>query len=374
MTRLDRRLVVAFYAPLKAPNHPVPSGDRLMAQLLMRCLQSAGHQVALVSDLRAYLGDAQDVAGWAALQGSAAAEVDRIAAGWVGHSQTKPDVWLCYHPYYKAPDLLGPDLSRRFALPYVTIETSLSARRNIGVWTQMQAVVQAGVQQAALNLCLTGRDAAGLQNAVPSARLARFAPFIETDAFASPPDPRPGHLVTVAMMRAGDKAESYRRLAALLSLLPLDLPWHLSVVGDGSLRAEVQAMFAGLPAGRIRWLGLQSRPQIAALLAQAAVYVWPGCGEAYGLAYLEAQAAGVPVVAQNVAGVPEVVRDGVTGFLTQPGDDAAAASAVARLLGDASFQSRMGKAARLRVLHDHAFDGAALRLSDVLQAVVRDSV
>ena len=367
MTPPGRHLRIAFYAPLKAPTHPVPSGDRLMAQLLMRCLTQAGHQVDLVSDLRGYLGDPQDHAGWAKLRAAVDDESVRIAALWANQP---PDLWLCYHPYYKAPDLLGPQLTRRFALPYVTVEASLSARRDIGIWAEMQAHVSAAVQQASLNLCLTARDFKGLQDATPTARLARFPPFIETDAFSAPATPQPGHLVTVAMMRAGDKALSYRRLAATLTLLPLSLDWHLSVIGDGPQRAEILAMFADLPPNRLTWLGQQSRPQIAAMLAQASAYVWPGCGEAYGLAYLEAQAAGVPVIAQRTAGVPEVVADGETGLLTEPGDDAAAAAAVTRLLGDTGLQRRMAQAAWLRVLRDHSIAGAAQRLNAALQTVV----
>ncbi len=360
-----RRLRIALYAPLKAPTHPVPSGDRLMAQLLMRCLTQAGHQVDLASELRAYLGDPQDHAGWAKLRGEADQEIARISTLW---ADQPPDLWLCYHPYYKAPDLLGPRLAQRFALPYITVEASLSARRDIGIWAEMQAYVKAAVQQASLNLCLTARDMKGLQDA--TARLARLPPFIETDAFSAPPMPKPGHLVTVAMMRAGDKTDSYHRLAATLTLLPPSLNWHLTVIGDGPARAEVQAMFADIPAHRLTWRGLQTRPQIAAILAQASAYVWPGCGEAYDLAYLEAQAAGVPVIAQRIAGVPEVVADGETGFLTEPGNDIAAAAAITRVLSDPSLQHRMGKAARLRTLRDHSLQGAAQRLNAMLQTIV----
>lgn len=361
----SRPLRIAFYAPLKAPGHPVPSGDRLMARSLLRCLAAAGHQVAVVSELRAYLGDAQDWAGWAALQRAAAAEVARIGADW---AEGKPDVWLCYHPYYKSPDLLGPELCQRFGVAYVTVEASLSARRDRGIWAEMQAQARAAVRLAAVNLSLTARDALGL--AQPGVRVERVAPFIDTAAFAALPDPQPGHLVTVAMMRAGDKFDSYQRLAAWLALLPPGLQWRLSVVGDGPLRAQVQALFGDV-AARVDWLGQLAPAEVAQVLARGSAYVWPGCGEAYGLAYLEAQAAGLPVVAQAVAGVPEVVCDAETGFLTTAGDDAAAAGAVARLLGDAGLQARMGQAARARVLRDHGFDAAVRRLDDVMHAVVR---
>lgn len=362
-----RRLRIAFYAPLKSPDHPVPSGDRLMARQLIRCLEMAGHRVALASGLRAFLGKPEDVSGWDALQVAADLECARIAASWAGDA---PDLWFTYHPYYKAPDLIGPVLAARFGLPYVTCEASYSSRRNIGIWTEMQARMLEMVKGAALNLCLTERDRAGLMAAAPGAALARFAPFIDVAPFLAEPAPERGHLVTVAMMRAGDKFESYVRLAAALALLPPDLDWRLSVAGDGPLRSEVQALFAALPPGRIDWRGQLARDDLAKLLSRAAVHVWPGCGEAYGLAYMEAQAAGLPVVAQSVAGVPEVVADGVTGFLVAQGEADALAAAIAKLVRDEPLRVSMGQAARLRVLDRHALAGAALRLDQLLQGVM----
>ena len=65
-----------------------------------------------------------------------------------------------------------------------------------------------------------------------------------------------------------------------------------------------------------------------------------------------------------------MVADGETGLLTEPGDDAAAAAAVTRLLGDTGLQRRMAQAARLRVLRDHSIAGAAQRLNAALQTAV----
>jgi len=360
-------LKVAFYAPLKAPSHPVPSGDRLMALMLVACLEAAGHRVTVASDLRAYLGRFDDTAGWSALQAAAKAECARIEHDWAGDV---PDLWFCYHPYFKAPDLIGPSLAQRFGLPYVTCESSYSARRNIGIWAEMQAHSLAMVKGAALNLCLTERDRIGLLAAAPGVSVARFPPFIDVSAFSGDPKPETAHLVTVAMMREGDKVQSYQLLATALGMMPQSLDWRLSVAGDGPLRAEVQALFSGFPADRVDWLGVLPRDAVANLLSRASVYVWPGVGEAYGLAYLEAQAAGVPVVAQAVAGVPEVVADGVTGFLTPDGDPAAFAAAIVALLTDQSLRTKMAVAARQRVLHHHEMAGAAQRLDALLQGVV----
>ena len=111
------------------------------------------------------------------------------------------------------------------------------------------------------------------------------------------------------MMRSGDKMDSYRMLAQALMRLAATA-WTLTIVGDGPCREAVREAFADLPPDRLVWLGEKDAAELPQILAGCDLYVWPGCGEAYGLAYLEAQAAGLPVVAQRTAGVPEVVRHG----------------------------------------------------------------
>ena len=365
MARPARR--IAFYAPLKAPDHPVPSGDRLMARQIWAALEQAGYRPELASSLRARIGDSDDWAGWAGLQQAATAEQARIAARW--GRDGPPDLWFSYHPYYKSPDLIGPPLARRFGLPLITCEASWSARRNVGIWAQMQALALDAVCAAALNLCLTTRDAAGLALAAPQAQLSAFPPFIDMTAFTAPPRPEPGHIVTVAMMRAGDKLASYRALAQVLEQLPPALDWRLSIAGGGQAEAEVRALFAGLPAGRVDWCGALDRAGVAALLARGMVYLWPGYGEAYGLAYLEAQAAGLPVVAFRTAGVPEVVAPETGGALVPEGDTGAMAAAVTALLADPARTSREGAAARQQVAARHSFTAATGRLATMIESI-----
>jgi glycosyltransferase involved in cell wall biosynthesis len=356
---------IAFYAPLKSPDHPVPSGDRLMAQQLRRALEMAGHAVEVVSSFRAFVAT-PDVPQ--ERHGEAQHEMDRIAQEW--QRQGAPDLWFCYHPYYKAPDLLGPDLCRAFAVPYVTVETSYSARRNVGDWQAAQDLVLSGIRQAAVNICLTERDQRGILTMASDARVARLSPFIDASAFLThPPKPQPNRLVTVAMMRPGDKLESYRSLAAALVTLA-DVDWTLTIVGDGPARSEVEAAFSGLPAERIHWLGQKDKGEIAGILAAASIYVWPGHGEAYGLAYLEAQAAGVPVVAYDVAGVPEVVEHERTGLLVAPGDADAYAAAIARLLQDAQLRDCLAANARRFVNEERSMPAAAKRLGEILRSAM----
>ncbi|RUT86913.1 MULTISPECIES: glycosyltransferase family 4 protein [unclassified Mesorhizobium] len=357
---------IAFYAPLKSPNHPVVSGDRQMARMLVKALEHGGHSVELASELRFYLRQPESKS-FEALKIEAAEEAARLTKLW--GRDGKPDLWFTYHPYYKAPDLIGPELASAFAIPYVTAEASYSRRREAGLWADSQALVARAIEQAAMNICFTQRDRQGLADAIPKAAFGMLSPFIDTSAFREiPARGCPTRLITVAMMRPGDKLGSYRMLAQALGLIG-HLPWTMSVVGDGPARDEVEAQFAGLPADRIEWIGSIEPAAVPDVLYTGGIYVWPGYGEAYGVAYLEAQAAGLPVVAQDIAGVPEVVRDGQTGFLTPPGDVAAFASAIERLLARDDERTIMAAEARRFVLEERSLGGAAARLAELIAKV-----
>jgi glycosyltransferase involved in cell wall biosynthesis len=353
---------IAFYAPLKAPGHLVPSGDRQMSRLLIAALRRSGHTVEVASTLRAFLSEHST---FAEREARAHEEIARLDADWVRHDV--PDMWFCYHPYYKAPDLIGPALARRFAIPYVTAEASYAGKRNADRWAIIQARVVACVKLAAVNLCFTQRDRDGLVQVAPEAVFADLKPFIDTAPFAAQAKrsslPK---LVAVAMMRQGDKLRSFTMLAAALELIA-DTPWHLTVVGDGPARREVEALFRRFDPARIAWTGEACPEDIPRHLHDGDLYVWPGCGEAYGLAYLEAQAAGLPVVAQNTAGVPEVVLAGETGLLTPTGDIVAYANAIRRLLSDDPLRTRMSTAARKFVHEERSLAPAAVKLDAILR-------
>jgi glycosyltransferase involved in cell wall biosynthesis len=353
---------IAYYAPLKSPEHPVPSGDRQMARMLKAALELAGHTVELASEFRSFSASPTP-ASHAVVLADAEREIARLSDRW--ERGEKPDLWFCYHPYYKAPDFLGPVLSSRLGIPYVTAEASYSTRRNTGIWTENQTQLAETVERAALNICFTARDRDGLAEIAPQARFEMLAPFIDVSAFAAPPPTSdPSRLIAVGMMRPGDKMDSYRMLARALERLA-HLPCRLAIVGDGPCRAEVEAEFSRI-SQHIEWLGERQPSEVPGLLGGAGLYVWPGCGEAYGLAYLEAQAAGLPVVAQRIAGVPEVVRHGTTGLLTPAGDVMAYAEAIGRLLTNDAERRQLAAAARRFVLDERSLEAAARRLAAIL--------
>jgi glycosyltransferase involved in cell wall biosynthesis len=124
-------------------------------------------------------------------------------------------------------------------------------------------------------------------------------------------------------------------------------PFTALLVGDGPDRPPVEA--------EVRRLGLEdavtltgTRDDVPELLARADVFVLSSRSEGAPLSILEAMAAGLPVVSSCVGGVPELVADGETGLLVPPGDPAAMAAALGRLVADAGLRRRLGAAGRER--------------------------
>ena len=122
---------IAFYAPLKPPDHPVPSGDRRVARLLLDALRAAGHQPFVASRLRSYDGDG-DPARQSRLAELGAASARRLLRGWRRDPAAAPDLWFTYHLYYKAPDWLGPAISTALGIPYVVAEASSAPKTGRG--------------------------------------------------------------------------------------------------------------------------------------------------------------------------------------------------------------------------------------------------
>ena len=141
-----------------------------------------------------------------------------------------------------------------------------------------------------------------------------------------------------------------------------DQRWHLLVAGDGTARAAVESALGAAIPGRAVVLGALGLNEIARLNAASDLFVWPAVNEAYGMAMLEAQAAGLPVVSCATRGVPDVVEHGRTGLLAPPGDEAAFASLVRELLLDAGKRARLRAAAAAFVAGERSLDAAAERL------------
>ena len=417
---------VAFYAPLKAPDHPVPSGDRAIARLLLEALERAGAtrgwEVDVASRFRSFDG-AGDADRQARLRAIGARIADRLLHRYrEAPAGRSPGLWFTYHLYHKAPDWIGPVVSERLGIPYLVAEASYAAKQRGGRWRIGHEAAAAAIRHADAILALNRDDVAGVrQVARDRSRIIALPPFlgprrgvadesrldpdpVRADGEESPgssrlpppatagahaapgrtgsraavsrrfevPDDEPW-LLCVAMMRGGRKLASFNLLADALARPALAAArWHLMVAGEGPARREVEAAFAGrLPAGRVTFTGRVEGEALADLYAGADLFVWPAVGEPMGMAMLEAQGHGLPVVSARTRGVPDLVRHEVTGLLAPEGDVGAFANAVEALLRAPERRRRMGLAARDRVAREHGFTAASDRIGELIETLIR---
>uniref|UniRef100_A0A9E7ZSJ4 Glycosyltransferase family 4 protein n=1 Tax=Bosea sp. NBC_00436 TaxID=2969620 RepID=A0A9E7ZSJ4_9HYPH len=363
---------IAFHTPLNPVGDGGVSGDRRMARQLIVALESLGHVVELVVAPKTYFREA-DPERFARCADDSARLREALLAGYE-KGQPRPDLWFTYHNYYRAPDFLGPEIAAELGIPYVTAESSDSRRRAAGPWAAQTEVVRHGLAAGDVHFFFTDRDRQGLEpwrNA--GTALLPLPPFVALGPDHVPCTDRSGppRLVTVAMMRAGAKLSSYLALARVLGRCR-DEDWALGIIGDGPCRAEVETAFADVPEGRIIWHSQLEREATQAELAQSDIFIWPGIGEAYGLVYLEAQAAGLPVVAFDSGGVAETVRTGETALLVPEDDEEALAAALTSLLRDRTLRESMGTAARRFIRSERTTARAAERLAEGLAIAVRN--
>jgi glycosyltransferase involved in cell wall biosynthesis len=155
--------------------------------------------------------------------------------------------------------------------------------------------------------------------------------------------PASAPMVTIVARLTAQKAHAllFEAFAATPSLSSA----HLVVVGDGELRDELRGRVEALGlSGRVHFAGL--RRDLGNVLSATDVFVMPSLWEGLPLSMVLAMGAGLPVVATRVAGIPEVVTDGVNGALVEPGSVAQLGAALGRLADDAALRARLGAAAR----------------------------
>ena len=175
---------------------------------------------------------------------------------------------------------------------------------------------------------------------------------------------RPTRVAVVACLR------EEKRIDVLISAIPQIVAscpdTKFVIAGDGTCREDLLTLARELGVlENIDFLG--HRDDVSAVLSQADIFVLPSRSEAFPNAIMEAMATGLPVVASNVGGIPELVEDGRTGHLVQPGDATALADSVIALLQQPQRLEEFGRAGRSKVEQSYSFDRMVAQFEDLYE-------
>jgi glycosyltransferase involved in cell wall biosynthesis len=381
-----------------------PGGAETMLVLTADLLRAAGHEVVpfAVAEERTLPTPVRDRLPVAAGAGARTRFGEAWAGTWSPRSyralarvvdEVRPDVAHVHHVFERLTVSVLDALQRRGVPTVMTLHDYKPVCPNFRLYTEgapCTRCLSGGYWQVVRHRCLEGsrwRSVAAAADAYASRARGvydRVDRFLAPSAFlrdrvadgglpadrvqvlpnpvVAAPQPRPAAVGSDALYASRLVAEKgVDTLLDAAARLPPGV--RVRLAGSGRLERAVRARTAaeGLP---VDVLGPLPPSEVAAELRAAAVAVLPALWwENCPMAVLEAAAQGVPVVASAVGGVPELVDDGRTGLLVPPGDAAALAGALTRLLSDPAEAGRMGRAgwARVRARHDPAAHVAALQ-------------
>ncbi len=197
----------------------------------------------------------------------------------------------------------------------------------------------------------------------------------DTERFAPPTSRERDGPFSIACVGSFIEVKGHRHLVEACRLLKdRGRPLHCHLIGDGPLRRRIEdeVAAAGL-ADAFVLHGPLARPDVARLMARCDAIVQPsvptrrGSREGIPVSLMEGMATGLPVVASQISGIPELVEDGRNGFLTPPGDATVLAGAIERLMVDPGLCRRLGAAGREKVLLEFDLFRNAARLVQLIR-------
>lgn len=362
---------ICFYAPFKPLGHPNPSGDLIIATGLYDFLISQGHQILIASELRSR---------WIYLKPWRYFSIIKERINTAKRIRNfSPDLWLSYHCYYKAPDLLGAALCKKFDIPYCIFQGiySTKQRRNlkgkIGFYLNRHSLLQA-------NQLFSNRkvDLKNLRRIIPEEQIAYIKPGIFPESFSFDQKERERMrqlwqitdepvILSAAMFRPDVKTEGLSWMIKTLSKLATEnIPFKLVIAGDGSERETLVKLAERLLPNRVIFTGKIKREKMYQFYSAGDIFAFPGIRESLGMVYLEAQSCGLPTIAFNNGGIPEVVEQEKTAFLTTPFDEDSFCLRIKQLLQDKQQRTTMGLAAAKYIRQNHDLHCNYLQFEEIL--------
>ena len=368
---------IAFYTPFKPLNHHHPSGDLVIARGLYRDLSRRGHKVHQIGPLRAR---------WIYWKPWLLIRILREYGRAIRQvRQQGIDLWLTYHTYYKAPDVLGPPVTNNRRIPYIVFQGIFSTKRqrHWKTWPGFQLNRQA-LKAATHVFSNRQEDWINLRRIVPPDKLTYIRPGIWPQSFCRDNRSRETLrkswgvenepvVLSAAMFRPDVKTQGMVWLIRSCGrLLKQGNQFYLVIAGDGKEKEKLKRLAERHLPERVRFVGKIAREDMYRFYSAGDLFAFPGIRESLGMVYLESQSCGLPVVAFDNGGIPEVVDNGKTGYLVRMYDESAFDLALKRLVLDQDLREEMGARAKVYVRDHHDLQKNYHELEKRLKKIVRE--
>lgn len=252
------------------------------------------------------------------------------------------------------------------------------ATYGIDVWNPLPLLPGTGLRMAdgATTLSSYTRDKMTVSQGLNLLKISVVAPALDPAfvdmAEAGAKDGCSAHpsnvILTVARLSASERQKGIDTVIRALPRVIETIPnVRYLIVGDGDDVDRLQSLAQRVGvADHVLFVGPKIGDELAAEYQGSDVFVMPSRKEGFGLVFLEAMAFGKPVIGGHHGGTPEVVRDGVTGFLVEYGDVSVLTDRIVSLLSDQDLRHRMGQAGRRMVEDNYTFEHFRERLARVL--------
>lgn len=364
---------VLLHSPADRAADPFPFGQSRMLRLLERALAMGGHLVDPVAP--------------GSVAPTALAAADSVIADFRMNPRRVPQLWMSSLVSAQAIDRIGPAVAMAFDIPYVLVQPMVGREaltRDTDQDGQMRAVMTRAV--AAILFSSASNEAVRSCDPALAGRSLLLPPLVDLGwmsvARANRPQVR-RQLATKLLLRpdvpwliaAGPMATdrdmaACRLLAQAMSGLAA-MPWHLILAGSGGREAEVQAMFQSQPGRSVRHVTIASEGDLHDLLSAGDLFLSSWSGEGAPSTLVEAQAAGLGVVAGKTDDSADVVANGRTGMLIKPDNPASLANAVSFLLRHPDVRRAYAEEAPRWAAMNFDIGRVAARLNSALQDIMR---
>lgn len=348
---------IAYYMVFKPLEHNNPSGDLIIGKSIYEHLEKE-HEVIVPSSLRArwiYYKPHKIVKLFL--------EYFRVCKSL---KKSKTYLWLSYHSYYKAPDLLGMLCCRKLGLPYIIFQGIYSTKRR-KKWKTLPGFLlnKYVLQKADLVITNKKRDLKNLKRLLPDDKLLYIAPGIEPDLFSFDQQARTALrrkyniseedkvIISAAMFRPGVKTEGIKQvIESFIALLPDHNDCKLLLIGDGANSEALKEKAAPL-GDKIIFTGRVDRKDIYRYYSCGDLFAFPGIEEGFGMVYAEAQSCGLPCVAFKDWGASEAIIHNQTGLLCSANEPKNFTANINSLLINEKKRKEFSLAAKKHIRQNH---------------------